>query len=363
MGGAAGDGGVAGSGGQPNCFPTPDQKFCGESCPPKDDPSFGCAGPSCAACALPNAVARCAASGQCDIQSCLQGFDDCDSDPSDGCEVNTANDPRNCGSCGNDCAAAGSATNWACNQGKCQVSNCPPGKGDCNGTASDGCEADLASDAKNCSFCGNDCGATVQHATPSCSSSACGYSKCNAGWADCDGDPANGCEQDIATDPSHCGSCNAVCDSTNGQAACVAGKCAITCNPGYGDCINGPSDGCETNTNTDRNHCGKCNIACTNPHGSTSCGGGRCRPQCSSPYADCDGNKANGCETNTNTDSSHCGGCGTKCSGGRTCQSGSCACPSGTVLNNGSCCKPKDTACKQDGECCSNHCHHDGKCG
>jgi hypothetical protein len=364
MAGAAGDGGgVAGSGGQPNCFPTPDQKFCGESCPPKDDPSFGCAEPSCAACSLPNAVAGCAGSGQCDIQSCSSGFSDCNNDPSDGCEVNTANDPHNCGSCGDDCSASGGATNWACNQGKCQVSNCPVGQGDCNSDASDGCETDLVSDAKNCSFCGNDCGATVQHAALTCSSSTCGYTKCDAGWADCDGNTANGCEQDVSTDATHCGGCNTVCNSTNGKAACVAGKCAITCNPGYGDCSNGTSDGCETDLLTSTAHCGKCNTACKNQYGSTSCSNGTCNPQCSSGYANCDGNKANGCEANTNRDGNNCGGCGKKCSGGQTCQGGSCACPSGTVPDNGTCCKPKDASCYQNGDCCSNHCGHGHTCG
>ncbi len=355
---------MAGSGGQPSCFPTPKQKFCGKSCPLKNDPSVGCAEPSCAPCALANAVAGCAASGQCNIQSCNQGFDDCNSDPSDGCEVNTASDPHNCGSCGQDCSATGGTTNWACIQGKCQISNCPAGKGDCDGNASNGCETNLATDAKNCSFCGNDCSAKVRHAAATCSSDTCGYTKCSAGWADCDGNKANGCEQDVATDPTHCGGCSTVCNSTHGQPACVGSNCAISCSPGWGNCRNGTSDGCETNLLTTTAHCGTCNTACENQHGTTSCSNGTCRPQCSGTYANCDGNNANGCETDTNTDSNNCAGCGKQCSGGQTCQNGSCKCPLGTVLNNnGTCCKAKGASCQQNSDCCGNNCHKDGKCG
>ncbi len=340
MAGATGDGGIAGSGGQSNCFPSPTQKFCGKDCPSKDDPAHGCADPSCAACDLPNAVSNCAANGQCGVESCNPGFNDCDSDPSDGCEVNTDNDPHNCGSCGHDCFTPGDTTNWVCNQGTCEVSNCPTGKGDCNKDSKDGCEVTLTSDPKNCAFCGNDCSGTVQHAGATCANGTCGYSSCNLGWANCDGDATNGCEQDVATDPTNCGGCNKVCNSTNGQPACILGLCTIACNPGYGDCKNGPSDGCETNLGNDTAHCGKCNIACSNQHGTTSCSSGTCNPQCSSGYADCDGNKANGCETNTNTSNSNCGGCGTNCTGGRTCQTGTCKCGSNQVVYNNACCTP-----------------------
>ncbi len=47
-------------------------------------------------------------------------------------------------------------------------------------------------------------------------------------------------------------------------------------------------------------------------------------PFCSLGTADCDGDSANGCEVNTNTDSNNCGSCGNKCPPGTHCVNGSC---------------------------------------
>lgn len=38
----------------------------------------------------------------------------------------------------------------------------------------------------------------------------CLWGSCERGWADCDGNPANGCEADL-TLPQHCGTCQFVC--------------------------------------------------------------------------------------------------------------------------------------------------------
>ncbi len=63
---------------------------------------------------------------------------------------------------------------------------------------------------------------------------------CPAGTADCgDGDciPLDSEE--------HCGACDVECTAHNGAAACVAGACQITCDPGFADCNGDPRDGCE----------------------------------------------------------------------------------------------------------------------
>jgi len=55
--------------------------------------------------------------------------------------------------------------------------------------------------------------------------------------------------------------------------------------------------------------------------GGGSGGGGACEP----PADDCDGNPQNGCETNTDTDIAHCGGCNQPCA--TACVAGQCAGP------------------------------------
>jgi hypothetical protein len=64
-------------------------------------------------------------------------------------------DPMSCGACGAKCGpyANGSA---ACISGACKLL-CNPGHADCNGDASDGCEVNTTDDAKHCGACGNTC--------------------------------------------------------------------------------------------------------------------------------------------------------------------------------------------------------------
>ncbi len=97
-----------------------------------------------------------------------------------------------------------------------------------NETGSDappGCE-DITTDVNNCGRCGNVCAGN--NATWTCVSSEC-VPECNPGWGDCDGDPSNGCERDIAGNALSCGSCGkpdssiSVCESE----VCQNGVCAI----------------------------------------------------------------------------------------------------------------------------------------
>jgi hypothetical protein len=66
---------------------------------------------------------------------------------------------------------------------------------------------------------------------------------------------------------------------------------------------------------------------CTNAHGPTSCISGVCTPTCITGYANCDGNPNNGCETDTDTDPNHCGSCTTTCASTEpACSGGACGC-------------------------------------
>lgn len=54
-----------------------------------------------------------------------------------------------------------------------------------------------------------------------CVAGRCG-ARCVAGWADCDGAAANGCEILIETDAAHCGNCTHACE----VGVCVGGACS-----------------------------------------------------------------------------------------------------------------------------------------
>lgn len=66
------------------------------------------------ACRFPHATASCEASA-CVLTGCMAGFDDCDGDPSNGCEADLTQ-PATCGGCGNACRPP----TRACCAGTCQ---------------------------------------------------------------------------------------------------------------------------------------------------------------------------------------------------------------------------------------------------
>jgi hypothetical protein len=84
----------------------------------------------------------------------------------------------------------------------CRVGTCDTGYGDCNGTPADGCETDLYSTAQHCGACGNAC--NLPHATETCASGVCQVGTCDAGYANCDGQHANGCETNLDADGGTC---------------------------------------------------------------------------------------------------------------------------------------------------------------
>lgn len=113
-------------------------------------------------------------------------------------------------------------------------------------------------------------------ATPSCSPCAlpnavagcdpageCAIASCVGTFEDCDLEPENGCEVDIAHDPVSCGGCDAPpCTVAHGEPGCRAGACSIrTCEPAWDDCNADVRDGCETPLGT-RENCGMCDERC-----------------------------------------------------------------------------------------------------
>ena len=105
----------------------------------------------------PGQVGTCT-QGTCGV-ACAPGHADCNGDPADGCEVDTATDPGNCGACGTTCTAAGPNQSPACSAGQC-AATCDTGFADCNGSANDGCETPLGT-LTDCTACGDSCGAVA----------------------------------------------------------------------------------------------------------------------------------------------------------------------------------------------------------
>ncbi|WP_455374760.1 MopE-related protein [Kaarinaea lacus] len=53
---------------------------------------------------IANGTGSCESGKVSKVLSCNKGFEDCDKDPSNGCETDIYNDRENCGSCGNECS-------------------------------------------------------------------------------------------------------------------------------------------------------------------------------------------------------------------------------------------------------------------
>ncbi len=89
----------------------------------------------------------------------------------------TTSSVERCGSC--DHACTGKHVRWACVASGCVANGCEPGRGDCNGDPSDGCEADLTSDPDNCGRCGAPaCASFVCDDANQCASNVCDQGVC-----------------------------------------------------------------------------------------------------------------------------------------------------------------------------------------
>lgn len=173
--------------------------------------------------------------------NCATGYHDCDADASNGCEINVSDDPLNCGGCGIVCAADNATS--ACVAGQCAVASCEPGFDDCDLDPSNGCEVALNS-LEHCGGCGQTCG--YENASAQCDSGSCEFDTCDAGFEDCNNWLIDGCEVDTTSNLSHCGGCGQVCALANAQTQCSAGACELSaCLSGWVDLNGDPADGCE----------------------------------------------------------------------------------------------------------------------
>lgn len=175
--------------------------------------------------------------------------------------------PSGCFPNGQVCSSASQCCSLSCASGVCAPS--------CSNGFQDGGETGIDCGGSDCADCplgggcasNNDCVATTVCAAGQCA--------CGAGQADCNGSPGDGCEVNIATQTNNCGGCNLVCNPPNAAPVCNGGQCQIdSCVPSFSDCDGQPANGCETNTDTDNSNCGSCNSVCSMPF---SCMNGLCQ--------------------------------------------------------------------------------------
>ncbi len=257
---------------------------CGIACPPPVHGAIACVASACT------------------VTACDPGFANCDGLASNGCESELATDALNCGACGTTCTYAHAT--GACSAGKCELDTCEVGWDDCDADATNGCEVDLNTDLAHCGECANACPTTS--GTPVCTTGVCKYTSCAPGFGDCDGTGA--CATTTTDDVANCGACGKVCTAPNGFPACVASACVVDgCSAGWEDCDTLVANGCETNLASDPSNCGACGEACDVDNATATCNAGACTiATCNPGYVDCDGNVTNGCERSLATAQNSC---------------------------------------------------------
>ena len=236
----------------------------------------------CGACDNACPAGQMCASGTCAL-SCTAPLAVCGTGAAMTC-VDTTTSAANCGSCGNACPSRANSAP-ACTASACGLT-CNTGFGDCNAVSADGCEVDTRADVAHCGACNNAC-ASPPGASATCTASACGFT-CNTGRADCNSTASDGCEVDTTNSAANCGMCGNACPSaTRATGVCAASACGLACDAGYGDCDGNAANGCEVDTRNTNSHCGRCGSVCASGQ---TCIAGRCEATaCPPPAVSCPG--------------------------------------------------------------------------
>jgi hypothetical protein len=291
---------------------------CGHACPPGSSDPYECI------------------EGRC-VLKCGSSAFDCDGFNENGCETSPGSND-NCSACGDRCLDPAKPCvdrNFPDGDFGC---GCEPGRAYCNG----GC-VDPKTDNDNCGACGNVCSRNGDGGTPptngyfGCVDSQCGRAKCNNGYADCDGDPSNGCEAALDT-TDNCAACGNTCGA--GQECkndILKGAYDCACPDGQTWCdlfrFGSLSFGTCVDLSSDPSFCGGCGVSCAREAQLANsanlipvCSSGVCTLVCPKGKADCNGNLADDCEVNTKSDPRNCGACGSACDAvaGQACVGGRC---------------------------------------
>jgi hypothetical protein len=319
---------------------------CGMACVDIDTDPSHCGGCGVACLAGLHQTTMCSA--RLCVGDCDEGWEDCDLDPSNGCEQ-SLDDVASCGGCGMACDFANASE--SCVARTCTLGACDPGFADCNAVASDGCETPLDSPTD----CGG-CGIACDPMTPYCDATAavptC-VSGCAAGEMLCDG----GCVL-TGSDPNHCSACGASCGMpANGAPTCTAGMCGVACYAGFADCNVDPGDGCETPLDSVTD-CTACATPCMPPNATGDCSSGRCRvASCNSGYYNCNAMPGDGCESTEPCCATACdASCGTGDCCTRICDA---AVPCAQACGTGCIC---NVNCRNNRASCMTTCGNNGRC-
>ncbi len=234
--------------------------------------------------------------------------------------VDTQNDRRHCGACGNACAAGS-----VCTAGACVVS-CPTGQSACSSVC-----FDLKNDPGHCGSCTRTCGTDEFCSQGNCRAivADAGATSCPSGTTACDG----GACFDQQNDPRNCGACGRSCNSTE---YCSAGNCVQFPVMGLdaGSCLSSPNP-CEVVSFTDAG----CVVALrTCPAPGTCQTGGTCNPSTGAcEYA----NRTGSCDDQN------------PCTQSDVCTSGTCVGTNPIVCTTASACHETSVCLPGDGGCSS----------
>lgn len=274
--GSAGDGGPSGCTQNGDCTGDPG----GPVCDPTTGNCVGCLGAS-----------DCPSGQYCDTatQKCGAGCDetsDCAA-PTPKCDTTT----NQCAEClvDPDCPSGQICAAGACKTGCSSTQPCPNAGETCCGSTCN----DLTSDVSACGTCGTAC-PQAPNATPVCNAGKCEMGSCAAGFADCNQNPADGCEHNVGTSgpclctPGATQNCYQGPAGTENVGICKGGT--QTCLPSglsYGPCIGQVfplPEICANNIDDDCDGTAD-NVPDVDGDGWTACNGDCCEDstQCSKP--------------------------------------------------------------------------------
>lgn len=229
-----GNGNGNGSSKKSDCCPSTAPRLCGLQCVDFLSDASNCGG--CGNSCPEGAICQ---DGAC---VCPAGTTPCDN-----VCVDITTDSNNCGDCGMTCAGGSECVAGDCTPtGECtpgetrtcgsSIGACIPGSETCLPTQTWGpCEGAVLPQPETCNGVDDDCDGQIDNVDPAL----------------------------LASDLNNCGACGHVCVTPNGTSACVNGDCVlVACNAGFADCNGNPADGCEVNVSADNENCGGCGNSC-----------------------------------------------------------------------------------------------------